>query len=57
MRYLVVQSERYRAVYAVEAESPEEAQRMVEDGEVEDEAVTLDCVGTDVIEVMEADRD
>ena len=50
----VTQSERYRAVYLVVAETADEAQRMIEEGEIDNgEAYTFDLVGADVIEVQE----
>lgn len=50
----VTQSERYRAVYLVVAETADEAQRMIEEGEIDDgDAYIFDLVGADVIEVNE----
>ena len=50
--YQVVQSERYRAVYEVEAPDESTAAEMVENGDVEDgSALSFDLVGADVIEV------
>lgn len=56
-RFRVIQSERYRAVYMVDAASAEEAQEAIEEGEHEDgSAITFDLVGADVIEVEEVDE-
>lgn len=50
--YKVTQSERYSAVYMVEADSEEQARELIENGEIEDgTAVEFDCVGADVMEV------